>query len=105
VKRFILLACLLVATLAHGREVAYRLNYETAFVPLNETCDVYYSLNPPNKVCLDGLMYYRVYNVKYEYADQVHKAVLHYIPEQVFNVDRNGLVIAPNHNVRPDQRF
>lgn len=94
-----------VANAAPGFGVAERLSYETQFVPMGQTCQQYFSLLPPGHVCLEGNLYFTTYRVKYDLNGKLRTATLHYIPEDAFVVDRNGLPIPPNHTIAMEHRY
>jgi hypothetical protein len=93
---------LILSISANAQDNSTRINYETEFVPLNTRCDPYFSLNPPGQVCLNGMMYFRVYNVEYKNQNRSRSAKLTYIPERRFEVDSNGAVKQRNHSYRTE---
>lgn len=82
--------------------LAKRISYETMFLPLNEQCEQYYSLYEPGKVCIKERLYFRVFDVVYEFRGQQRKARLTFIPEEKFRVYSNGEVMPRNHQTRPE---
>jgi uncharacterized protein YcfJ len=96
-KQLFLFALVLFSSLAHADDIAKRLRYDQLFVPLNESCEEYYSLNTPGKFCKKGKLYYIIYEVDYEYNRQQKTVRLTYIPPKEFAVDSQGNIPSRNH--------
>lgn len=88
-------AAVIVATLGckyANADTATRLNEEIVFIPLGEKCQQYYSLNEPGKVCRDGNLYFRAYDITYAVNGNIRSVRLVYIPERSFEVNAQGEV-------------
>lgn len=104
-KKVLFALLVLASPLTHAYEKATRISVEQLFIPLGESCEQYYSLNPPGKICLNGQLHYRVYDIVYRLHGELRKVRLIYIPEKTFDVDEDGTVKPRNHTIRPDQSF
>jgi len=104
-KKVLFTVLVLASSLVHAYEQAKRKSVEQLFIPLGESCEQYYSLNPPGKICLKGQLHFQVYDIVYEIRGVLRKVRLTYIPEQTFEVDLDGTVKPRNHHIRPDQSF
>lgn len=100
---FLILAS--VSCFAYSYEQAKRISYEMLFVPLGESCEQYYSLNIPGRICLKGQLHIRAYEIVYEVRGRPKMVRLTYIPDTTFEVDDAGNVKPRNHDIRSDQRF
>jgi hypothetical protein len=104
-KKVLFTALVLASSLAHAYDRAKRISVNHLFIPLGERCEQYYSLYPPEKICLKGQLHYRVYEIVYEVRGVRRVVRLTFIPEKTFDVDSDGSVRQPNHTIRPDQSF
>jgi hypothetical protein len=85
---------------AVAQEVIGPVQWDYAYVDLNQACQRYYSLYPPSVKCIEDKLYRVQFKITYNYRGSIRTVFLTYIPGPQTRLDDNGNIIPPDYTMK-----